>query len=200
MRISVLTIINALAAFRHVRKPRHPLHTLALNAHSFELASSTMLRGILHCLLSLPFALALLPVSPTPLPFTFPQPFDSSLSYNLSSSCVAFLASVVVSPQLGGTGTIGDASLDDGTLPDVCRPFGLLLGTSSDWSQLARNTSLLNVALSDLCASTSCSSFMSRMATQMQQKTTCGGDLAQGKAVAVQALQGGSPVASNASC
>lgn len=139
-----------------------------------------MLRGILHALL-------------IPLVLAFPSPFDSSLSYNLTASCVNFLANVVVSPQLGGTGVIGEPFIDNGTDPSICRPFSLLLGTSSEWSQLARNTTSLNVAVTDVCASTSCSSYMKQMAAQIQQKANCGLDLQQGKAVAKQALQGAAP-------
>ena len=73
------------------------------------------------------------PAAPTtvlPLAVPFPQPFDQSLSYSLTDSCVAFLATYLESEEMRGTGS---------TMTSVgrCgRPFGLLMSSSSGWATM----------------------------------------------------------------
>jgi hypothetical protein len=73
-----------------------------------------------------------LPTAPTtalPLANSFPLPLDSTLSYSLTNSCVAFLTEFLTSEQMAGSGVKGNGG-------GVCKPFGLLLGSSSGWADL----------------------------------------------------------------
>lgn len=73
-----------------------------------------------------------LPTAPTtalPLVNSFPLPLDSTLSYSLTNSCVAFLTEFLTSEQMAGSGVKGNGG-------GVCKPFGLLLGSSSGWADL----------------------------------------------------------------
>lgn len=75
-----------------------------------------------------------LPTAPTtalPLANSFPLPLDSTLSYSLTNSCVAFLTEFLTSEQMAGSGVEGN-----GGGGGVCEPFGLLLGSSSGWADL----------------------------------------------------------------
>jgi hypothetical protein len=70
------------------------------------------------------------PTSRLPLATSFPQPFDQSLSYSLSTSCVAFLASYLGSEQMIGNSTRPNR------IGSCGRPFGLLMSSSSGWAQM----------------------------------------------------------------
>lgn len=70
------------------------------------------------------------PTSRLPLATAFPQPFDQSLSYSLSTSCVAFLASYLGSEEMIGNSTRPDRVGSCG------RPFGLLMSSSSGWAKM----------------------------------------------------------------
>lgn len=73
-----------------------------------------------------------LPTAPTtalPLANSFPLPLDSTLSYSLTNSCVAFLTEFLTSEEMAGSGVKGNGG-------GVCKPFGLLLGSSSGWADL----------------------------------------------------------------
>lgn len=78
-----------------------------------------------------------LPAAPTSaitLPSAFPQPFDQSLSYSLTASCVAFLARYLESEQM--TGRTKGMKGSKTTLGKCGRPFGLLVSSSSRWAQM----------------------------------------------------------------
>lgn len=74
------------------------------------------------------------PTSALALPGTFPQPFDQSLSYSLTASCVAFLARYLESEQM--TGRVKGAKSPKGRVGKCGRPFGLLVSSSSRWAQM----------------------------------------------------------------
>jgi hypothetical protein len=77
-----------------------------------------------------------LPTAPTtalPLANSFPLPLDSTLSYSLTNSCVTFLTEFLTSEEMAGSGVKGNGGGGGG---GVCKPFGVLLGTSSGWADL----------------------------------------------------------------
>lgn len=81
-----------------------------------------------------PTNLVAAPTSALALPGTFPQPFDQSLSYSLTASCVAFLARYLESEQM--TGRVKGAKSPKGRVGKCGRPFGLLVSSSSRWAQM----------------------------------------------------------------
>lgn len=68
--------------------------------------------------------LPLAPTSAVPLNTSFPLPLDSTLSYSLGNSCVAFLTGFLTSDEMAGKNG------EEGR----CKPFGLLHGASSGWA------------------------------------------------------------------
>lgn len=81
-----------------------------------------------------PTNLPAVPISAIALPSAFPQPFDQSLSYSLTDSCVAFLARYLESEQM--TGRTKGARGSKTTVGKCGRPFGLLVSSSSRWAQM----------------------------------------------------------------
>ena len=67
------------------------------------------------------------PTSALPLNTSFPLPLDSTLSYSLGNSCVAFLTGFLTSDEMAGKGRNEDG---------LCKPFGLLHGSSSGWADM----------------------------------------------------------------
>ncbi|KAJ9093410.1 hypothetical protein QFC21_006440 [Naganishia friedmannii] len=137
-------------------------------------------------------AVPVAPTGPLPLSVPFPQPFDQSLSYSLTDSCVAFLATYLESEEMRGNG---------GTTTGVGRcgkPFGLLMSSSSGWATLTRNETLLTAALSQICYATSsvtttttdddCSAYYRSLAVNVQKSGNCGTDLKRKNPVVLEAL------------
>jgi hypothetical protein len=70
-----------------------------------------------------------------PVPTPFPQPFDSSLSYNFSeTSCLSFFTSTVANNTFRS-----------------CRPFSLLLPASSAFFQIEGNLTALTATMGGTC-------------------------------------------------
>ncbi|GAA5840297.1 hypothetical protein JCM3766R1_001450 [Sporobolomyces carnicolor] len=109
--------------------------------------------------------------------YTLPQPFDSTLGTNFSSTaCPSFFATFLADPEF-----------------IACAPFSLLLGTSSGFFQAQRSPyALLPHVLDASCAasSDSCAALMDKYARDMKLQNTCGQDLARGNALAQEALEG----------
>jgi hypothetical protein len=112
------------------------------------------------------------PVLPTP----FPQPLDTSLQNNFSSaSCYSFINNMT------------------NTLPfRSCRPFSLLVQSSSDFLQAQRNVTLLNAILWGTCntltSQSQCISNMAWFASTLQ--SACANDLQDRNAMAANTLIG----------
>lgn len=129
-----------------------------------------------------------------------PQAFDTTLSYNLSHDCVSFFSRFLQDQRTeAGFNEVGG-----------CLSWGLVMRTSSEWSQIVTNNTLLNAALSDICYSSTsspgattlassslsssgsgamtCSAWFSQLTTDIQKKSNCASDLADKNAVANQAL------------
>lgn len=107
-----------------------------------------------------------------------PQPFDSSISYNFTtSSCLAFFTT----------------QLANNTFRE-CRPFGLLFGTSSDFFSVQSNLTELTAVLGGTCntvpSEDTCVGIMDWMASQMLLPSVCRDDLAQQNVVALEAIYG----------
>jgi hypothetical protein len=116
------------------------------------------------------------PSSPPVLPTPFPQPWDASMGQNFSSgSCFQFFTNMT------------------NTLPfRACRPFSLLLQSSSAVVEAQKNLTLLNSIVWGTCQTTipaeQCSANMAWFANQL--KTACATDLLDRNANAVDALAG----------
>jgi len=107
-----------------------------------------------------------------------PQPFDSSISYNFTtSSCLDFFTT----------------QLANNTFRE-CRPFGLLFGTSSDFFSVQSNLTELTAVLGGTCntvpSEDTCVGIMDWMASQMLLPSVCRDDLAQQNVVALEAVYG----------
>jgi len=107
-----------------------------------------------------------------------PQAFDSSISYNFTtSSCLAFFTT----------------QLANNTFRE-CRPFGLLFGTSSDFFSVQANLTELTAVLWGTCntvpSEDTCVGIMDWMASQMLLPSICHDDLAQQNVVALEAIYG----------
>lgn len=97
--------------------------TTAAEVNTTDINANTTTTGYLST--SLPTA----PTTALPLANPFPLPLDSTLSYSLTNSCVAFLTEFLTSEEMAGSGGKGNGG-------GVCKPFGLLLGSSSGWADL----------------------------------------------------------------
>ncbi|GAA5959671.1 hypothetical protein JCM3765_007234 [Sporobolomyces pararoseus] len=112
-----------------------------------------------------------------PAGYEVPQPFDSTLGTNFSSTaCPSFFATFLADPEFIS-----------------CAPFSLLLGTSSGFFQAQRSPySLLPYVLNSTCSAPadSCSALMDKYARQIKLQNTCGQDLSKGNPLAQEALEG----------
>lgn len=119
-----------------------------------------------------------IPTPAWPLPTPFPEPFDSSLSYNFTTStCLAFF----------------EAQIANTTFRE-CRPFGLLFSTSSDFFGIESNLTELTAVLEGTCntdqTEDSCVGVMDWMADQMLLPSVCKEDLANENNFALEAIYG----------
>ncbi|GAA5992750.1 hypothetical protein JCM5350_003372 [Sporobolomyces pararoseus] len=112
-----------------------------------------------------------------PAGYEVPQPFDSTLGTNFSSTaCPSFFATFLADPEFIS-----------------CAPFSLLLGTSSGFFQAQRSPySLLPYVLNATCSAPveTCSALMDKYARQIKLQNTCGQDLSKGNPLAQEALEG----------
>ncbi|KAM0746808.1 hypothetical protein T439DRAFT_109782 [Meredithblackwellia eburnea MCA 4105] len=112
-----------------------------------------------------------------PSGYSIPRAFDSTLGTAFSSTaCPSFFLTF----------------LADETFI-ACAPFSLLLSTSSAFFTAEKSPlTLLPYVLAATCAPSIdvCRAKMSQLATQIRLQNTCGTDLAQGNALAVEALAG----------
>lgn len=111
-------------------------------------------------------------------PEIVPQPWDSSLSFNFTTnSCLSFFT-----VQLANTTF------------RACRPFGMLLQSSSAFFQAETNLTELTAVLGGTCdtpqSMDQCNDIMSWMASMIVQPGVCGADIAQGNSMALAALNG----------
>ncbi|GAA96038.1 uncharacterized protein L969DRAFT_90271 [Mixia osmundae IAM 14324] len=107
---------------------------------------------------------------------TMPQPFDTVLSTNFSSTaCPSFFEQFLASPSFRS-----------------CYPFSLLLGTSTAFFQIQSNLTALSAVLDNSCAADTqvCSDKMISLAQAIQDPAACGNDLKAGNALAQSALNG----------
>jgi hypothetical protein len=116
------------------------------------------------------------PSAPPTLPTPFPQSFDGSLSQNFSSpSCTSFFSNMTSSRDFR-----------------TCRPFSLLLQTSSGFIEAQTNLTLMNSLVWGTCntntAFDQCKANLSWFATTLQ--TSCTEELKQRKELAVNTLIG----------
>jgi len=118
----------------------------------------------------------LIPVTPPTLPTPFPQPFDGSIAQNFSSvTCANFFANMTNSAPFRS-----------------CRPFSLLIGTSTQFINAQTNLTLMNSIIWGTCNTTidynQCQVNMAEFALTM--KTACADELKELNTMAVTTLMG----------
>lgn len=116
------------------------------------------------------------PSSPPPLPTPFPQPFDGNLAQNFSSvSCFNFFGNMTNTQPFR-----------------ACRPFSLLLQSSSSFIDAQQNLTLLNSIIWGTCNASpgvaQCAANMGWFAASL--KTACAQDLKDQNSMAVNTLAG----------
>ncbi|GAA5989537.1 hypothetical protein JCM10908_000521 [Rhodotorula pacifica] len=109
--------------------------------------------------------------------YTLPQPFDSTLGTNFSSTaCPSFFATFLADPTF-----------------QSCAPFSLLLTTSTGFFQAERSPSvLLPYVLNASCSTPleTCANLMDSLAGKIKLQNTCAKDLALGNPLVAEALDG----------
>ncbi|KAG8958326.1 hypothetical protein FRC03_009220 [Tulasnella sp. 419] len=120
-----------------------------------------------------------IPDPPFPVPTPFPQSFDDTLSYNFSTtSCASFF--------------------QDGFLTNLtfraCRPFSLLLPSSSAFFEAQDNLTTITSVMGGTCNTRlsvdECGGTMDWLAEEIQKDTVCGRDLKDQVVLPVTALNG----------
>jgi len=112
------------------------------------------------------------------VPTPFPQPFDSSLSFNFSTAtCSSFFSDFTANITFR-----------------ACRPFSLLLGTSSAFFDAQSNLTELTAVMAGTCDTPQtidqCRSTMDWLATEMVKPEVCATEIANKDGVALEALNG----------
>lgn len=120
-----------------------------------------------------------IPDPPYPVPTPFPQAFDTTFSYNFTtSSCQSWFAN----------------SLLANLTFRQCRPLSLLLPSSTAFFQAQSNLTTLTAVIGGTCATVrsadDCAGTMSWLASEIQKDTVCGLDLKAKNAMALEALNG----------
>ncbi|GAA5972521.1 hypothetical protein JCM8115_003150 [Rhodotorula mucilaginosa] len=110
--------------------------------------------------------------------YTLPQPFDSTLGTNFTSTaCPSFFATFLADPTF-----------------QACAPFSLLLTTSTGFFQAERSpSSLLPHVLDASCSAASldtCTNLMDSLARKLKLQNTCAKDLSLGNPLVAEALDG----------
>ncbi|CAE6469906.1 unnamed protein product [Rhizoctonia solani] len=113
-----------------------------------------------------------------PVPTPFPQPFDSSLSFNFSAStCKDFFSSFTTNITFR-----------------ACRPFSLLLGTSTTFFNIQSNLTELTAVMGGTCDTTrttdDCRTTMSWLASEIVKPEVCATDITNQNGVVLEALNG----------
>ncbi|QRV76235.1 transporter protein Sec23 [Ceratobasidium sp. AG-Ba] len=119
-----------------------------------------------------------IPVPPYPVPTPFPQPFDSSLAYNFTTTtCSSFFTDFTTNITFR-----------------ACRPFSLLLGTSSTFFDIQSNLTELTAAMGGTCDTPQtidqCRATMGWLAGEIVKPTVCGTEIAAQNAMVLEALNG----------
>ncbi|KAF2823573.1 hypothetical protein CC86DRAFT_457904 [Ophiobolus disseminans] len=119
--------------------------------------------------------------------FTIPQPFDTGLSNNFTTSCASFLSRLRTSDEF-----------------KTCHPFSLMLQTSSGFFDASRSKVRITQTLEATCGAnaTQCNNFMQSAARELVTASACKTDLGNDTPLIIQALNGlvAYPVAYAASC
>lgn len=120
-----------------------------------------------------------IPDPPYPVPTPFPQSFDTTFSYNFTtSSCQSWFAN----------------SLLANLTFRQCRPLSLLIPASAAFFQAQSNLTTLTAVIGGTCATVrsvdDCMGTMSWLASEIQKDTVCGIDLKDKNAMALEALNG----------
>ncbi|KAH7344972.1 hypothetical protein B0J17DRAFT_637805, partial [Rhizoctonia solani] len=113
-----------------------------------------------------------------PVPTPFPQPFDSSLSFNFSTStCSDFFSSFTTNITFR-----------------ACRPFSLLIGTSATFFNIQSNLTELTAVMGGTCNTTrtidDCRATMSWLASEIVKPEVCGTDVTNQNGNVLEALNG----------
>ncbi|GAB1518948.1 hypothetical protein RhiTH_002013 [Rhizoctonia solani] len=113
-----------------------------------------------------------------PVPTPFPQPFDSSLSFNFSTpACSSFFSSFTTNMTFR-----------------ACRPFSLLLGTSNSFFNIQSNLTELTAVMGGTCDTTrsigECRTTMNWLASEIVKPEVCGTDIANQNGNVLEALNG----------
>ncbi|BGP55461.1 hypothetical protein JCM8202v2_003065 [Rhodotorula sphaerocarpa] len=115
--------------------------------------------------------------SGVPAEYQMPQPFDSTLGTNFSSTaCPSFFATFLADPAF-----------------QACAPFSLLLTTSTAFFRAEKSpTTLLPHILNATCSAPldSCAGVMDALAVKIKKPNTCGKDLELGNPLVAEALDG----------
>lgn len=123
-------------------------------------------------------AVPAIPSVPWPVPTPFPQPFDSSLAFNFSTAtCASFFNDFTTNITFR-----------------ACRPFSLLLGTSTSFFGIQSNLTELTAVMAGTCDSPQpvdqCRSTMGWLAAEIAKPTACAAEIASQNAVVLEALNG----------
>ncbi|CAE7212647.1 unnamed protein product [Rhizoctonia solani] len=113
-----------------------------------------------------------------PVPTPFPQPFDSSLSFNFSTpTCSDFFSSFTTNITFR-----------------ACRPFSLLLGTSTTFFNIQSNLTALTAVVGGTCNTTrtidDCRTTMNWLADEIVKPGVCATDITNQNGVVLEALNG----------
>ncbi|CUA76744.1 hypothetical protein RSOLAG22IIIB_02214 [Rhizoctonia solani] len=113
-----------------------------------------------------------------PVPTPFPQSFDSSLSFNFSTStCSDFFSSFTTNITFR-----------------ACRPFSLLLGTSTTFFNIQANLTALTAVMGGTCNTTrtidDCRNTMDWLASEIVKPEVCAADITNQNGVVLEALNG----------
>ncbi|KAG8748469.1 hypothetical protein FRC10_003602 [Ceratobasidium sp. 414] len=123
-------------------------------------------------------AVPAIPSVPWPVPTPFPQPFDSSLAFNFSTTtCASFFNQFTTNITFR-----------------ACRPFSLLLGTSTSFFDIQSNLTELTAVMGGTCDAPQpvdrCRSTMDWLAAEIAKPTACAAEIASQDAVVLEALNG----------
>jgi hypothetical protein len=130
---------------------------------------------------STPFSLTTapaIPETPWPVPTPFPQAFDSTLSYNFTSTaCLNFFTNLLTEKSFR-----------------LCRSFGLLLAASNQFFDISKNYTELTAVIEGTCNTTptadNCTATMDDFATQMKEDSVCAKDIKDENPLAVELFNG----------
>ncbi|KAG8717263.1 hypothetical protein FRC08_007891 [Ceratobasidium sp. 394] len=119
-----------------------------------------------------------IPSVPWPVPTPFPQAFDSSLAFNFSTTtCTSFFNEFTTNLTFR-----------------ACRPFSLLLGTSTAFFDIQSNLTELTAVMGGMCDTPQsldqCRSTMGWLASEITKSTACQTEITSQNPVVLEALNG----------